>query len=111
MPSEGEGLPSDPDVAAAPPSLEPTASPGQAAGSKAKAKGKAKAKAKAKSKAKAKAKPAAGGKQKQLGRLPKPEGVKLGCCKCRKSSAGCAECRRKAGLILNAEQTAWIYKS
>eukprot|EP00435_Cladocopium_sp_Y103_P047494 s156_g14.t1 len=50
-------------------------------------------KAKPKAKAKAKAKANAGVARPQLGRLPKPHGVKLGCYKCRHSAVGCARLR------------------
>ena len=60
------------------------------------------------SKAKAQAKPKA--KSKQLGRLPKPPGVNVGCSRCRYSEHGCASCRLRAGLTLNEEQTAWILR-
>ena len=65
-------------------------------------------KAKAKGKAKAKA---------RVGSLPFPPGAvealqKLkdeGHNKCRGSKHGCTECRKKAGLKLNDDQTAWIW--
>ena len=80
-----------------------------AASAAAEPKPKAKAKAKAKVKAKAKAK-AAASRGPQLGRLPKPPGVKLGCYKCRYSdTVGCGRCRGLAGLVLNADRTAWVY--
>ena len=41
--------------------------------------------------------------------LPKPPGVQLGCHKCR-FKGGCARCRTLAGLVLNEERTAWIFK-
>lgn len=113
-------LPSDvgPAEDAALPSAHETDTEGPAlaepkAKAKAKAKGKAKAKAKATGTPKAAAKPEAAAKQKrpQFGRLPKPDGVKIGCSKCNYSkTSGCAQCRKRAGLILNEEQTAWIYK-
>lgn len=54
-------------------------------------------------------------KKRQLGRLPKPPGVKLGCGKCRVKvpaigKNGCAVCRAAAGLILNADETAWVHR-
>lgn len=110
LPSESEGLPSEPADADMAPTAHQAAAPKPKANTKAKAKAKTTAKATSKAKAKAKQKPETTGKRKQLGRLPKPEGVKLGCPRCRKSAAGCESCREREGLILNAEQTAWIYK-
>ena len=101
---------------------------------KAKAKGKAKAKkGKAKAKAQARAaepqptgsKPAAVTSLKRPasalspGPAPKrradaaqiPPDASLGCGKCRYSSVGCAVCRKKAGLILNAAGTHWVWSS
>ena len=115
-PPSDHSLPSDVDVepAAAP---DPDTAPALPAMPKATAKAKAKAKAKGKAKAtggpRAAAEPKAAVHQKrpQLGRLPKPDGVIIGCTKCNYSrTSGCAQCRKRAGLILNEEQTAWIYK-
>lgn len=47
-------------------------------------------------------------KRKQLGRLPHPEGVSVGCTKCRWTT--CPRCRERAGLVLNEDSTAWILK-
>lgn len=50
--------------------------------------------------------------RKHLGRLPFPEGARekihnLGHSKCR--SRGCPDCRQRVGLILNENQSAWIW--
>lgn len=74
-----------------------------------KAKAKAKGKAKAKAKATAEGQKAQTGKRPQYGRLPKPAGVSLGCSKC-KYQGGCARCREMAGLVLNEDKTAWVYR-
>ena len=51
-------------------------------------------------------------KAKHLGRLPLPPGAreeieKLGHSKCRRK--GCPSCRQKVGLVLNADETAWVW--
>ena len=74
----------------------------------AKAKGKAKSKAKAKSAAAKSA--AATAHRRGRAALPQPADVQLPSCgKCR--NRGCAVCRRKAGLVLNANRTAWVYQA
>ena len=49
-------------------------------------------------------------KRKQLGRLPMPAGVQLGCPRCRQSKIGCAGCRKAAGLVLNDDESAWVFQ-
>lgn len=49
-------------------------------------------------------------KRKRLGAIPMPEGVVLGCTKCYKAQNGCTRCRTKANVVLNADQSAWVYK-
>lgn len=70
---------------------------------------KAKSKAQAKTKAKARAKAnAATGSQRGRAALPQPDNVELGpCSKCR--NAGCSVCRKRAGLVLSEDGTAWIW--
>lgn len=54
-----------------------------------------------------------------LSKLPFPDGAiaalnelkRRGHTKCRDSKFGCAECRKKAGLVLNEDGTAWQWKS
>ncbi|CAJ1370296.1 unnamed protein product [Effrenium voratum] len=50
-------------------------------------------------------------RKRQLGKLPMPDDAKdyLGCTKCKYSNIGCATCRRKVGLVLNADETAWTW--
>jgi hypothetical protein len=84
----------------------------KAAGAKPTAKSKAKAKAKANGQAKGTAKAKAGNKKKCPGWLPLPEGARekiaeLNHSKCRKK--GCPDCRRKIGLVLNDDHTAWTW--
>ena len=94
--------PSLPSLPSPPPSPPPPAG-GPPPRPRAKATAKPKAKAKAKANAQAPV-------RRQLGRLPKPPGVELGCGACRYSTAaGCATCRARAGLILNEEQTQWVF--
>ena len=97
--------------AKAKPKTQAKAKPKTAAKAKPKAKGKAKAAGKAKATAKAKAAPKARG-GKRLGCLPMPADAAehIGCCKCRGSSVGCARCRGLAGLVLNEDGTAWVWK-
>lgn len=121
---EGGGLKTPDGNNSSPPLKRPAAARHAASSASPKAKQKAKSAAKAssspKAKAKATAKAKASAKQPakkvQLGRLPKPDGVVLGCSKCRVKVpqarlSGCAQCRAKAGLVLNAAKTAWIYKT
>ena len=110
-----------PRVAA--PGSRPAAKPAAKAEAGAKAKGKAKAKAAskaaaAKPSAKARAQalgseaPAARPPRRHLGRLPMPAGAAalLGCTRCRYSASGCQQCRKKAGIQLNQDETAWIWR-
>ena len=95
-------------VVEAPPKTASKCKPKTAAA--AKCKPKVKAKCKPKVKAKAAAKPAL--KRKAPGWLPLPDGArekmqKLNHSKCR--GKGCPACRQKIGLILNAEETAWVW--
>ena len=63
--------------------------------------------------------PKARPKRRCLSKLPFPDGaiealneLKLkGHTKCRSSKFGCAECRKKVGLVLNEDETAWQWKS
>ena len=50
-------------------------------------------------------------RKRQLGKLPMPDDAKdyLGCAKCKYTYIGCATCRRKVGLVLNADETAWTW--
>ena len=58
-------------------------------------------------------------KRRCLSKLPFPDGAiealeelkRKGHTKCRTSKFGCAECRKKAGLVLNEDGTAWQWKS
>ena len=102
------------------PNAKPKASQRAKAKAKATAKAKAggacpKAKAKERAKAKAKAKSAAAksaaapAHRRRRAALPQPADVEHPSCgKCR--NKGCAVCRRKAGLVLNADRTAWVYQ-
>ena len=80
----------------------------------AKAEAKAKAKAGAgKAKAAPKAGPKAGAKREFLGKLPFPPDSqgRLGCSKCKRNTTrGCLECRKRIGLILNEDRSAWVWK-
>eukprot|EP00435_Cladocopium_sp_Y103_P075707 s119_g63.t1 len=49
-------------------------------------------------------------KRRQLGRLPMPASVTLGCSRRRYSQIGCAQCRRAAGLVLNPAGSAQARK-
>jgi hypothetical protein len=96
----------------APPRTAVEAPVPKAAGAKPTAKSKAKAKAKANGQAKGTAKAKAGNKKKCPGWLPLPEGARekiaeLNHSKCRKK--GCPDCRRKIGLVLNDDHTAWTW--
>lgn len=65
------------------------------------------------------AKTKAAAKRKCLAKLPFPDGAiealqrikNSGHNKCRNSKFGCQECRQKAGLVLNADETAWEWKT
>ena len=95
------------------------AQPAVSAAAKATARPEAAAKGRATAKTKAKAQPApppnavenpAGNRnvRRRLGHLPMPANVNLGCPKCRYGSKGCMTCRARAGLVLNADETAWV---
>ena len=99
------------------PSPRPAAKPAAKAEAGAKAKGKAKAKAAskaaaAKPSAKARAQalgseaPAARPPRRHLGRLPRPAGAAALRC----SASGCQQCRKRAGVQLNQDETAWIWR-
>lgn len=63
--------------------------------------------------------PKAASKRKCLAKLPFPDGASealqrikdSGHTKCRNSKFGCQECRKKAGLVLNADESAWEWKT
>ena len=63
--------------------------------------------------------PKAASKRKCLGKLPFPDGAiealqrikESGHTKCRNSQFGCQERRKKAGLVLNADESAWEWKT
>lgn len=70
-------------------------------------------KRKTEAKAKAEPRPKKEAKKKAPGWLPKPADAKekmaaLNHGKCR--SRGCPECRRRIGLVLNSDETAWVYR-
>lgn len=62
---------------------------------------------------------AAAPKRKCLSKLPFPDGAiealqrikDSGHNKCRASKFGCQECRKRAGLVLNADEAAWEWKT
>lgn len=52
-------------------------------------------------------------KRRMLGRLPMPPDAKdyLGCSKCRDDPVGCKQCRAWCGLVLNEDETRWVWQA